>query len=446
MEQELMDCDKYPESNEPETSKLQLMDLRDDVIEKILEHLSIEELANCADTNKRLNGIAQSFYSRKHGNRSVWIGDITYRWIQIYKPIEINDVDASCFKLIRNFGKFIRTIQLEGTLDLYQGRPIGFRFKDCYEKILESVEDPSLCRKFKKLIEYIFEYCADSLEDIALIECPFFELNKPQKKLHTFVILDKYGYKDYSESVKWMTNLRCFKMLIGNKPEIFPKVLKTCIPTLKEVQLKLCSRIDMLSFISFLQINPQLEKLFVAIKSEYNGKSAIIPSIAQYSQIKQLTLVNIGDPLDQVPSCRFKTIEECSIDFSVLSQVKNLVFDELKELNFQHSLCKFESDFMTFVSRQKKLKKITFYAIYSIEENNFHRLQNELSELEEIVFYCHTGGENACISQSILKRGSSNDWIMTETIADATNDFFYPNVLFNERTAILKFQRNKNNA
>lgn len=428
MAQEFMDCDQYSESKEFGTSKLQLMDLCDDIIEIILKNLDPKELANCADTNRRINKIAQPIYSRKYRNHLLWIKNTTDVYQHSFVPIKINVFDARRFKFIRNFGKFIRIIQLEG-------RNVAFQrnlFLD------------------NKFIEYILEYCAASLEDITLVNCQFFKLNKSQKKLHTFAVHDhgrnKFGH-DYSESIKWMTNLRCFKMIIYDCPNSFgvPKALEMCIPTLEEVQLEIKSRNDIKPFIEFLRMNPQVETLFLFLHNKtcnYNEiDDKVFLWIGQYSKIKQFNLIIMDDDY-VIANLRFKTIEVLTLTTFNISVSNDLIFDELKELNLQCGNWRIREDFIEFISRQKKLKKICFHNFYSMNENDLYKLQNEMPELEEIVFNCAI----ACTSQpkSILKSNFSSNWIMTETLIERYIDCVVYGQM-NGRIAVLKFQRIQQN-
>lgn len=438
MEQKLIVCAQYSESNVVGTSKLQFMDLCDDAIEIIFGNLYPEELANCADINKRINRIVQSFYSRKYGNHLLSIDNIAIEYKRLIKPIKINVTDARCFKLIRNFGKFIRTIHIEGS------------------SAIAETSNGALERNLflhNKLNEYILEYCADSLEDIKLINCPFFKFNKPQEKLHTFTFQNIFEFgHDCSESIKWITNLRCFKVILSGSAtwNEIPKALEMCIPTLKEVQLLINSYDNAKTFIKFLKMNPQIETLSIIFKvcnlpSKYSYRE-IFSSIAQYSQIKQLKVRFFGSvQLEQIEILHFKTVEVLTFERFAFIQTmgyndvfiaEDYIFDELKELNFScYPSYNIDSYFMKFALRQKKLEKICFYEFFSMDENNFYKLQNELPELKEIVFNCRTEGKFACTSQSMLKTNCSSDWIMTETIID----FLFHNK--NERRAVLKFQR-----
>lgn len=445
MEQKLIDCAQYSESNEVGTSKLQFMDLCDDVIEIIFGNLYPEELANCTYINKRINRIVQSIYSRKYGNLLLSIDNIAIEYKRLIEPIKINVTDARCFKLIRNFGKFIRIIHLEGSSAI-AGTSNGALERNLF--------------LHNKLIEYILEYCTDSLEDITLKNCPFFKFNKPQKKLHSFTFQNKFEFgHDCSESIKWITNLRCFKVIpaLGGSTawNEIPKALEMCIPTLKEVQLLINSYDSAKTFIEFLKMNPQIETLSIIFKIHKLPPKCsyheIFFSVAQYSQIKHLRIKFIDlVQSKQIEILRFKTVEMFTFDRFAFIQTmgyndvfiaEDYIFDELKELNFGcYPFYNIDSYFMRFALRQKKLKKICFYEFYSMDENNFHELQNELPELKEIVFNCQIEGKFACTSsQSMLKTNFSSDWIMTETIIEQSIDFIFCNK--NERRVVLKFQR-----
>lgn len=430
MAQEFMDCDQYSESKEFGTSKLQLMDLCDDLIEIILKNLNPRELANCADINRRIKKIAQSIYSRKYRDHLLWIKNTTDVYQHSFEPIIIYVFDARRFKFIRNFGKFIRIIQFEGSNAIARYAAIQ---RDLF---LDN-----------KLIEYILEYCADSLEDITLVNCQFFKLNKTHEKLHTFAVhgRNEFGH-DYSESIKWMTNLRCFKMIKYRDPNSFgvPKALEMCIPTLEEVQLEIKSRNDIKTFMEFLRMNPQVKTLFLFLHNDtcnYNEiDDKVFLWIGQNSKIKQFKLIAVRS-LDAIANLRFKTIEVLTLSTLNIC-VRNLNFDELRELNLECGNWCISENFTRFISRQKKLKIICFYNFHSMKKNDLYKLQNEMPELEEIVFNCPIEGRNACKSESksILKSSFSSNWIMTETLIERYIDcLVYAEI--NRRVAVLKFQR-----
>lgn len=415
MEQEYIDCDRHVESFEIETPTLQLLDLCDDAIEIILKNLNLEELVNCADTNKRFNRIAQSVYSQKFRNSVLWFGSkdfILFREIT-EKHIRF-DITVLCFKIIRNFGRFIRTIQIGNVAD-------------------ENEEDELNKNSFryKNLIEYVFEYCDDSLEEIKLIDFPFFKLNKPMKKLLKLDVFDHLlkwrNRTDYLESIKWMLNLRCFMLYMCNENGI-PKALKNYIPTLEEVSLHLHSHSDVEAFIQFLQMNQQIKKLHLTLVIKLRD-SEVLFSIANCSQIKELELsfLSRSGRLENVQNCRFKTVEVFSFNRESDGAVKDLTFDVLKELNYSSfDKISINSYFMDFALRHKKLKKIFFKDVF-MNNANLYKIQDELTELEEIVF-----DDVKKPMSEVLREHFNRDWSMTE--------------IRNNSKSVVKLQRNQINS
>lgn len=414
-----MDCDRYAEANEIKTPTLQLMDICDDAIEIILKHLNLEELVNCADTNKRLNQIAQSVYSQKYRDCVLWFGnedkghDITEKHIRI-------DITAICFKLIRNFGKFIKTIEVGYVADL-------------------NVEDElnKNAARYKNMNEYVSEYCADSLEEITLFDFPFFKMNKPMKKLQKFCVHDhlinRKNRSAYLESISCMENLRCF-MLESYKIGI-PKALENYIPTLEEIYLKLYYYSDMDTFIQCLKMNQQIKKLHLNHQVGLRDNEILL-SIANGSQIKELKLsLRRSDPFQNVQNCRFRTIEIFTFELITLNAVKDLTFDVLKELYYgsdfrckklYFDLTSISSCFMDFALRHKKLKKIQFKNNF-ITNVDLCKLQDELPELEEIVFNCV---EEPMLK--VLQKHFNRGWITIE--------------IKNKSKASFKLQRLQNNS
>lgn len=155
---EIFECSKIPKKFD---------DMCDDAIEMILSYLELADLANISDVSKRLQIIAKSIYSRKHAHRLICIDafqfDLNTASFTFYckiKPIiRINDAKV-WFKLIRNFGESIKYIYIKSDY-------------------LRSWDERNIPSSYKYVIEYILEYCADSLEALELFQYPFLPLNKP---------------------------------------------------------------------------------------------------------------------------------------------------------------------------------------------------------------------------------------------------------------------------
>lgn len=96
-------------------------DMCEDVIDMILCCLKLEDLANVSDTSRRLRSIAGSVFSRNHTNQLVSIdcfdpsdemGRADIYVIYKDKPV-VRIADAKVwFRLLRNFGSFIKYIRI----------------------------------------------------------------------------------------------------------------------------------------------------------------------------------------------------------------------------------------------------------------------------------------------------------------------------------------------
>ncbi|XP_031624864.1 uncharacterized protein LOC116341751 [Contarinia nasturtii] len=127
--------------------KMKFTDMNIDCIESCLEHLKIEDLLNAAASNKRLNHAAKSIYDRKYHCRRI--------------PLHIvngNPFALSTLRYLRCFGELITRIQLifYGEINQY-----SWRYSEPWKE-----------RKFirtQRTIDYINEYCGESLVDIEFI-------------------------------------------------------------------------------------------------------------------------------------------------------------------------------------------------------------------------------------------------------------------------------------
>lgn len=157
-------------------------DMCDNVIDLILCHLQLEDLANVSDTSKRLKNIAGSVFSRRHGHRLISFDafhhshDVseleremrektTKNYCKNKAIVRIHDAKI-WFKLMRNFGGSIQFMRIE-----------------CVCKVNSNVPVTNIPIAYENVIKYVFEYCSDSLEVLELKGYPFMLLNKPLSKL-----------------------------------------------------------------------------------------------------------------------------------------------------------------------------------------------------------------------------------------------------------------------
>ncbi|XP_055308217.1 uncharacterized protein LOC129572296 [Sitodiplosis mosellana] len=371
---EIFECSKIPKK---------IDDMCDDAIEMILSYLELADLANISDVSKRLQTIAKSIYSRKHAHRLICIDAFQFDLDTVHfsfyckiKPIiRINDAKV-WFKLIRNFGESIKYIYIHSD---YHPR---------------SWDERNIPSSYKYVIEYILEYCADSLEVLEFFAYPFLPLNKPLTKLKKFI----GQTRDVSfDAIEYMPNLNylflsCIPITLERK----------CFPHMDEFRTTLESRKDVDSFISFLHMNRQIKKLWLAFPSD-DSFDLIIPSLNEIlPELKTLKIqANYESKRDRIPFSRFKTIDTFSCKgFSPDKFYGSFVFNDFKRLSFSLLLDILDSSDVALMNLTLHMKNLKILKIPSkLFIKNCQILLSELSELELIIIQNSRQHENNVLTQ-----------------------------------------------
>lgn len=344
-----------------------------DAIEKIITHLELLDLVNICGVSKRLQTIAKSIFSRKYSHWLIIIRfpkeGIIPRTIhcRIEPIIRISDAKV-WFKLIRNFGESIKYIRIECDYCFF-----GERIK------------PSL----KYIMEYILEYCADSLEVLELKKYPFTPLNgrlKKLKKLFAFC----YGQCD---AIEYIPNVNCLWI------SIIPKILENiCFSNMNELHTSDEYHTSE-SFLSFLRSNRQIKKLDVIIYSDANFILSSINEILPELKTLKIHLCSslTRELKEQILFYRFKTVENFKIDD--YHYIGSFGFDSLKRLSLAN-LKNGNSFWVNSVIRMKKLKILKFLHAGDLI-GNYQILLTELTELEVIIICISTPDESKVLIKSL---------------------------------------------
>lgn len=179
-----------------------LLDLNDDCLREMCEHLDLRHLINLADVCHRFREVAQAHF------HSMQLMEITKLVLEEeYLPIH---------RLIRNFGKSISSLE-------------GIRSDG----------------RSKFLIETIMLYCGETLHTLTLDS---FEIDEElgQKMRPLLLRLQTFGIID----------CRC--------PDLFFKMLPSCLPELRKLELKSKTIDDW----GFIQTYPKLETLSIGYLNE----------------------------------------------------------------------------------------------------------------------------------------------------------------------------------
>lgn len=169
---------KEMKQSDNETTPIEFNDMCDDVIDIIMCHLKLEDLANMSDTSKRLKHIASSVFFRRYKNCLISFNAFHqyHGTLNIYytiKPVIIVSNVNIWFKLIRNFGEHIQILGIHRK---------GISFN-------RNINNPKTYIKsaLKNLSKYIYEYCPDSLEILELNEYSYV---KAMTKRQGFILND----------------------------------------------------------------------------------------------------------------------------------------------------------------------------------------------------------------------------------------------------------------
>lgn len=330
--------------------------------------MELEDLANVSDTNKRLRNIAGSVFSRKYGNHLISVGHFTKcSGVPIERIVFLPFVfrnermvrigDARVwYKLLRNFGGSIKYIRLFRMIEL----------------------NINVGSKWERLLEYVSEYCADSVEVMEVMTNLAFSLNKPLVEIQKFFIHSCLKIK----SLELSQNLRALRL------SSWANTIDKHFPQLENAKLSLNNSSDAYSLISFLHMNPQIKKLSLRIYTHGNDYIDQIYSAIDenLTQLKKLSIY-IGGMHKRstfIRTKRFKTIHQFAIFGYYNSWFELFEFEnDLKKLtlgkvyNIEKSL--------EFILRHKKLEKLKLHNFHDCKDHpDFRRILRELRYLVKV--------------------------------------------------------------
>lgn len=360
-----------------EKTVMEFDDMCDNVIDIILYNLELEDLANISDTNSRLRNMAASIFSRKYGNRLVSF-DVFHHYdmddfslkihmclvtvSQRHKQIIRVSKSNIWFKLLRNFGEFMKFIRIQDI-----------------DSIEPKIKIPNV---LENLFQYVLKYCTDSLEILELHSCPFFIFNKPLNKLHEFHFLE--AIEPRSITLNLMPNIRSLNI------HYLPKTLVKHFPKLERITLFLAHDEESLcSFISFLRLNRQITYLrFIGMNPDHRDR--VYSSIEEYLTKLKILKMPRGtlkrNAMEPIPTYRLKTIEKFS--FWCLNRKFNeysFEFKELKKIRIHANLSLECIKFLVLNIRKIKTLKIFLNHKYYYDRDAIVKELTQLTELEYII-------------------------------------------------------------
>lgn len=370
---------------------MEFNEMCDHVIDMILCHLDLADLATVSDTNIRLKNIAGSVFSRKYSHHLISMDAFniehpfdlmrsnSYVYCKNKVIIRISDTKI-WFKLLRNFGEYIKFLRIE------------------------CVKPPSniLC-VLENMNKYLFKYCSDSLEILQLHLYIFFKLIKPLTKLQDFTLRSPkvVNTSANNEVLEMMPNLRTLSL--NNVPKMPAKYFSK----LERVFLLLRNDEHVNLFISLLHKNRHIKYVALRIfekEMTLNYKELIYPSIDEMEQIETLKLdmrerIN-GNSLEDSSVYHFKTIKRFRYLPSVRKPFASFKFDHLEQFTLE---CPDNMEWLNFILRNKKLKILKFRWL-TPEWFSSEFVQNflsEMPELEQMIVKFATEDSNLIFGQTL---------------------------------------------
>lgn len=196
---------------------MKITDLGFDCLESCFRHLSIETLLNVADSNKKLRHVARYVFYRMHGRKAVHLNEVR-KFQKEENLLRLSEKIVSILQLklalqfLRCFGDLFLETHVEftklcdgGKMTLYTDS----RKSICSQSFIDYLIHCENAHKWQhRTVEYINEYCTQSLNHIKFGGAQNGDLNKLTKP---FVKVEKLTCNVYIPSEKKLH-------------EIFPKV------------------------------------------------------------------------------------------------------------------------------------------------------------------------------------------------------------------------------
>lgn len=378
-----------------EGQKYEFDDLCDNVLDMILLKLSLKDLINISDTSTRLRKLARSVFVRKFVNRLLLLNGINYspevdrQLLELYEvfinlkqrpSIELTDA-KSWFKLLRNFGEFIKFLHIFAHPDL------------AHKKFSTTIPIAMV-----HLNEYVQKYCSGSLELLKIDHYPYFTLNKPLPKLNEFLVNCCLGYdkKPCNPIKHWDTNaLEFLPNVRALHIHCFPHVLKKSFPQVESATFSLNTDDEVNSFVKFIQLNPQIVYLKIRIGEGMGKYDDLIFSTIE-THLKLLKVFRIIDkgnfrrdettPNDMIPIYRFNAVESLSICSDGLDEAfYAFEFINVKKLQIKCTLNQKWMNFMLKLNKLNVIKILSFEKEWVVRNGAPMRRLINLPELRQIV-------------------------------------------------------------
>lgn len=325
----LIDHDDLDGVNDPTSTgenvyPTKITDLNEYCLEKIFDHLDVQDLFSVANSNKWLQHSAASVYGRKFSK----------------SPVNLCS-NRKCNASLFMFGEYVCVDSLKFSLAFLRcfGAKIPGIILFC-RRAFEHASDLWIDR-------YMNEYCADTLTAIHLAESSTFPIENFAKPFTKMVSVAFFGLNfalDFRHLVNWFPmlqrlNIGACTMDYSSIGEHFAHLERLCIPIAN-------SGWD--NVVNLLQLNPQLKHLEIDMDEDVNRTASdLLEMMAGNPAISKLTVKNSGDLYVDVSADEAQRLanEHSSLAELVLAKYVFNINDILVLIGQLQSLKKFQFRF-----------------------------------------------------------------------------------------------------
>ncbi|XP_055305891.1 uncharacterized protein LOC129570345 [Sitodiplosis mosellana] len=359
----------------------QIVDVNNDCLEHVFNHLSLMDLINVASANKQLGPAAATVFARKHGKKMVEIlaCDFSSKFSETEAVEVTNDAiliskPAVAFRILRLFGDVIFNITMRGKWPFHVERlneqqiPLG-----------------------KHTLAYINEYCSDSLKSLALdsVVFMFADAKKPYKNVEELSI--EHGTIGFEASQFNDTFPKMHRLNLNFNAFSDHKHFAGRLEQLEHLKIGffgLCDGLTRTDVRKIICLNPQLQSL--SLMGDFNLKFWDYAS----KQLKQLIALELyfdqdGSQKYPVKPIRFECVETLKLNIAPSENKwkpeKVLVFKQLKHCRLTGRLNDSWIDFAVGSPSIEKLEIVMkFPHSFFFTEHQMAQLAANLPNLTEL--------------------------------------------------------------
>lgn len=395
-------------------STMKITDLNIDCLEKVFNHLGINDLFNIAELNLHLREAAKLSYRHRFRATNVFLDDIT-----VYpRRIELN-YDASYL----HYGECIRSEDLRSTYKLlrYFGNSISiltFLFDStCVERSRQRLHSAEFYENScARLMMYINEYCFESLKEIRFegnfgsgieFNKALENLAKPFPNVETINMKRDFHFqKNFSALFPKMkkmvydlsTSTSDIERIIGHYPLL--KHLQVRIhwygatsvssEDRTEIGIKIASHLN-----SFIQLNPHIQTLSIP----FLPNETFLDSLSENLPLLENLAFHEAPPHFYDFSGHFENLKRLKIEIPYFTAInatnKMITFGQLEVFEWGlSSIAKSQIDasingFYEFINKNPSIVKLRIFDVYPLIMPGRvcpSRLANSLKKLREIDF------------------------------------------------------------